>query len=64
VGYVGCIGIGEMHKIFWTEYLKVKDHLGNLGLDGRIILKLISRNRLEDMDLIHWFGIETGGRLL
>jgi hypothetical protein len=31
-----------MNTIFWFESLKKRDHLEDLGADGRIILKLIS----------------------
>jgi hypothetical protein len=27
-----------MHKIFWFENLKVRDHLEDLGVDGKITL--------------------------
>jgi hypothetical protein len=30
-----------MHTIFGLESLKGRDHLGDLDVDGRIILKLI-----------------------
>jgi hypothetical protein len=29
----------KMHYKFWMEILKEKDHLEDLGIDGRIILK-------------------------
>jgi hypothetical protein len=29
----------EMHKKFWFENLKVRDHLRDLGTDMRILLK-------------------------
>jgi hypothetical protein len=32
-----------MHKEFCLEYLKGRDYLGDLGIDGRIALKWISR---------------------
>jgi hypothetical protein len=28
-----------MHKIFWLECLKRRDHLEDLGIDGKIILQ-------------------------
>jgi hypothetical protein len=30
-----------MHKIFWLEDMKRRDHLKDLGVDGRIILEWI-----------------------
>jgi hypothetical protein len=30
-----------MHKIFWLENLKGKDHSEDLGIDGRIISELL-----------------------
>jgi hypothetical protein len=30
-----------MHRSFWLESLKGRDHLDDLGVDGRIILKWI-----------------------
>jgi hypothetical protein len=30
-----------MHTKFWLEILKERDHLEDLGIDGRIILKYI-----------------------
>jgi hypothetical protein len=34
-------GRREMHTGFWWGNLKFRDHLENLGVDGRIILKWI-----------------------
>jgi hypothetical protein len=34
--------VGEMHKMFWLESLKGRDHMEDLGINGRIILKWIS----------------------
>jgi len=31
--------MGEMHAGFWLENLKVSDYLGDIGLDGRIVLR-------------------------
>jgi hypothetical protein len=36
-----------MHTNFCSENLKEEDHLGNLGVNGRIILKRIVRKRRE-----------------
>jgi hypothetical protein len=30
-----------MHTQFWSKYMKGRDHSGKLGIDGRIILKLV-----------------------
>jgi len=39
-----------MHTVFWVENLKGRDHLEDLGVDGRIILEwLLGR---EDVDWI------------
>jgi hypothetical protein len=34
---------GEVHTGFWWESLRKRDHLEDLGIDGRIILKWIFR---------------------
>jgi hypothetical protein len=36
-----CSTTGKMHTIFWPGNLKVRDHLEDLGVDGRIILEWI-----------------------
>jgi hypothetical protein len=33
--------MGEIHTNFWSENLKEKDMLENLGVDGRVIIKWI-----------------------
>ena len=35
---------GEVHTGFWWGKLRERDHLEYLGVDGRIILRLIFRN--------------------
>ena len=45
-GEVGgaCIAYGgEVHTGFWWKNVRERDHLGDLIVDGRIILKLSSR---------------------
>jgi hypothetical protein len=47
------------HKLFYDKkgllYLRERDHLGNLGLDGRIILRSIFRK----LDVGH--GLDRAG---
>jgi len=38
------LGRGEVYIGFWWGTLKERDHLYDLGVDGRIILKQIFRN--------------------
>ena len=44
VGHLAHIGRGEVHTGFWCGNLKERDHLKDLDLDGRIILKWIFKN--------------------
>jgi hypothetical protein len=37
------MGIGEVYIGFWLGNLREKDHLGDPGVDGRIILRRIFR---------------------
>jgi hypothetical protein len=55
-------GPGEDHTGFWWGVLKEIDYLEDLGLSGRITLKLIFKtwDRETWTELI-WFGIGTGG---
>jgi len=51
----GCIG-------YWWGNRRERDHWGDLGVDGRIILGWISR--MWDVDIwtgLDWSRIETGG---
>ena len=55
-------GIGEAYTGFWWGNLKKRDHLGDPGVDRRIILKWIIRK----WDVGEWIGliwlrIGTGG---
>jgi hypothetical protein len=56
---------GEMHKGFWWGDPRERDHLEDLGVGRRIILKWIfkNRNREEWIGLI-WLRVGTGGRRL
>jgi len=40
-----------MHTTFWLENLKGRDHLKNLGLEGRMILEWILVNGVEKCGL-------------
>jgi hypothetical protein len=40
-GHVARMGKREVHAEFWWEDLREGDHLGDLGGDGKIILKWI-----------------------
>ena len=42
-GHVARMGRGEMHTGFWWGDMKVRDHLEDPGVDGRIILRWIFR---------------------
>jgi len=41
VGFVACMGRGGVHTAFWWGNLRERDNLQDLGMDRRIILKLI-----------------------
>jgi len=51
-GHVARMGIGEAYTVFWWTNLKERDHLGDPGVDGRIILRRIFRN----LDVGVWTG--------
>ena len=61
-GHVARMGEGEAYTGFWWGNLRVGVHLGNPGVDGRIILRWIFRK----WDVAAWTGsrglrIGTGG---
>jgi hypothetical protein len=39
--------VGELHTGFWRDNMSEKDHLDDLGVDGRIILNGYSRSGME-----------------
>jgi hypothetical protein len=57
---------GEVHKWFWLGDLMEGEHLEDLGVDGRIILKWILKKWDGDAwSGLMWYRIGTGGvRLL
>jgi len=55
-GYVACMGRGEVYTVFWWGNLRERGHLGDPGIDGRIILRWIFRK----WDV--WgYGLDRGG---
>ena len=55
-------GRGEAYTWFWWENLSERDHLGDPGVDGRIILRWIFRKQdVGGMDWIDCLRIGTGG---
>ena len=44
------MGRGEVHTEFWWRNLRERDHLGELGVDGRIILKWIFKKLVRSLD--------------
>jgi hypothetical protein len=51
-GHVARMGQREMHTGFWWEDLREGDHLGDPGVDGRIILRWIFKKWDGGMDWI------------
>ena len=55
-------GRGEVYTVFWWEYLREGEHLGDPGVDGRVILRGIFRK--WDVGVwtgSSWFRTGTGG---
>jgi hypothetical protein len=50
-GYVASMGGGQVHTVFRWGNLKERDHLEDLGMDGKIILNCILRNGVEGCGL-------------
>ena len=64
-GHVTNMGTGDVYTGFWWGNLIERDHLGDPGVEGRIILKWI----FKKWDVGVWTGsswlrIGTGGELL
>jgi hypothetical protein len=59
------MGREEMCTGFWRKNLRERDHWGDTGVNGKIILRWISRKwGVGVWTELGWFGIETGGRHL
>jgi hypothetical protein len=58
------MGKGEVHTGFWWGDLREGDHLGDPGVDWRIILKLIFKKWDGAWIGLSWLRIGTGGGLL
>jgi len=51
-GHVTCMGSGDAYTGFWWRYLRERDHLGDPGLNGWIILRWI----FGKLDVGIWAG--------
>jgi hypothetical protein len=57
------MGRGEMYTGFWWGDLREGDHLGDPGVDGRIILKWAFKKWGGALTGLSWLRIGTGGWL-
>jgi hypothetical protein len=51
-GHVARTETGEVHEVFWWGDLRERDHLEDLGVDGRIILIWVFNKQDGVMDWI------------
>jgi hypothetical protein len=63
-GHVARMGRQEVHTGVWWGDLREGDHLGDPGVDGRIILKWIFMKWEGAWTGLSWLRIGTGGGLL
>jgi hypothetical protein len=58
------MGKRERHNWLWWRKLWEGDYLEDLGVDGKLILKLYFREiGQKDMGILNWLRIGTNGRL-
>jgi hypothetical protein len=61
-GHVERMGRGEAYRGLWWENLKNRDHLKDSGVDGRIVLRLVSSKwEVGAWTGSIWLKIGTGG---
>jgi hypothetical protein len=63
-GACNTYGEREVHTGFWWRDVWDGDHLGEPGVDGRIILRWISKKWDGAWASLSWLRIWTGGVLL
>jgi hypothetical protein len=65
VGYVALWGRGEMYRGFWWGDLSEADHLEDLGVDVKVIIKWIFKKwHVEARTGLPWLRLVIGsGRL-
>jgi hypothetical protein len=64
-GHVTHMGREEVHTWFWWGNLRKRDHLEDLGVGDRIILKCVFRKcHWGEWTGLIWLRIGTGGGLL
>ena len=64
-GHVARVGRVDVHRGLWWGNLRERDHVGDLGVDGRIILRWIFRKwNVGVWTRLIWLRIGTVGRHL
>jgi hypothetical protein len=64
-GHAVCMGTGEVYTGFWWGNPMERDHLGDHGIDGRMMLRYIFRKWGVGLSTgSHWLRIGTVGRPL